>query len=553
MLIRLKGGLLYDPKQHLAGDRRDLFIQDDRIVAPPPSDRTIDLEYDLNDLVVMGGAIDIHTHIAGGKLALARQLMPEQQAGARVGRIVGRSGTGGFLPSAAETGYRYAELGYAACFEPAVLPSNARAAHLEMADVSLVDSGGYVLLGNDPLLFELLAEKAPPARIAEYVSWMVHATQCLGVKVVNPGGIDAFKWNVRQLDLDDEHPRYGVTPRAVVAALTRAVDDLRLGHPLHVHASNLGVPGNWQSTLATIRAAEGRRIHLAHAQFHSYGTEGSHKFSSRAAEIAECINRHPEVSLDVGQIVFGQTVTVSADTMHQFANRKLARPARWCIQDFECEAGCGVVPFRYRDKKFVHALQWAIGLELLLLIRNPWQVLLTTDHPNGGPFTSYPHLIRLLMDRGFRESVLDELPKGIDSVTNLRGISREYSLHEVAVMTRCAPARLLGLSKLGHLGVGGSADIVAYRPQQDRQAMFARPAFVFRRGVRAVRDGQLLENHSLPTACWVARPSLDPATEKWLAPRFAEHHLVRAGNFRISEAEMSEEMGRSLRVQDPWF
>src|SRR5690606_5814451 len=141
------------------------------------------------------------------------------------------------------------------------------------------------------------------------------ATQCIGIKVVNPGGISAFKFNARRLDLDEASPHYGVTPRRVIAALTRALEELGVPHPLHVHTSNLGVPGNIASTLATMDAAEGRRIHLTHAQFHSYGTEGERGFSSAAARLAEAVNAHPNVSIDVGQIMFGQTVTASADTM----------------------------------------------------------------------------------------------------------------------------------------------------------------------------------------------------------------------------------------------
>ena len=60
-------------------------------------------------------------------------------------------------------------------------------------------------------------------------------------------------------------------------------------------------------------------------------------------------------------------------------------PKRWVAMDIECEAGCGVLPFRYKDKSFVNALQWAIGLELFLLIEDPWRIALTTDHPNGAP------------------------------------------------------------------------------------------------------------------------------------------------------------------------
>ncbi len=71
--------------------------------------------------------------------------------------------------------------------------------------------------------------------------------------------------------------------------------------------------------------------------------------------------------------------------------------------DIECDAGCGVVPMRYRDKSYVNALQWAIGLETFLLMDDPWRIFLTTDHPNGAPFFTYPHLIRLLMDKSFRD------------------------------------------------------------------------------------------------------------------------------------------------------
>ena len=66
------------------------------------------------------------------------------------------------------------------------------------------------------------------------------------------------------------------------------------------------------------------------------------------------------------------------------------------------EAGCGIVPIKYKDKSLVHALQWAIGLEWYLLVEDPWRVAMSTDHPNGGSFLAYPQIIRLLMDRTYR-------------------------------------------------------------------------------------------------------------------------------------------------------
>jgi formylmethanofuran dehydrogenase subunit A len=95
-----------------------------------------------------------------------------------------------------------------------------------------------------------------------------------------------------------------------------------------------------QTTLDTIQGAEGVPMHLTHIQFHSYGTEGDFKFSSGAAEIAEAINKHKNITVDVGQILFGQTVTASGDNMRQFAGAPHAHPNKWVCMDIECEAGC---------------------------------------------------------------------------------------------------------------------------------------------------------------------------------------------------------------------
>jgi formylmethanofuran dehydrogenase subunit A len=213
---------------------------------------------------------------------------------------------------------------------------------------------------------------------------------------------------------------------------------------------------------------------------------------SGSIELAERINRSPELTLDVGQIVFGQTVTVSADTQAQYRNSRHARPAKAIISDVECVGGCGVVPMRYENRHYVGSLQWTIGLELLLLIQNPYQVFLTTDHPNGGPFTSYPHLMRLLMDRTFRQAALEAIHPEAAELSMLRHLEREYTLDEIAILTRAAPAQLLGLSERGHLREGAVADLVFYRPQADWEATFAQAQSVWKSGCEIVRGGEII-------------------------------------------------------------
>ncbi len=539
----LRGGRIFDPAQGRAGDGADLFFADGRIISAPhgsPAARDIDV----SGKVVMAGGIDMHSHIAGGKVNIARSLMiadqrenPDARAGGlRSGGL--RSGGGRAGPTTFTTGYRYAELGYTAVFEPAMVPANARHAHAELADTPMIDKGCYVMLGNDDCFLRLLARGAAASELADYVAWMMRATQAIAVKVVNPGGISAFKFNGRSLHFDDPSPFYEITPRRIVTALATALRDLGVVHPLHIHANDLGLPGNVETTLATIAAADGLPIHLTHLQFHSYGTEGDRRFSSAAARIAEAVNRSRHVSVDIGQVMFGQTVTASGDTMSQYRNRRFASPKKWVCMDIECDGGCGLVPFRYRDQNFVNALQWAIGLELFLLIEDPWRVFLTTDHPNGAPFTTYPHLIRLLMDKGFRDSMLATIHPEAAAASTLGSIRREYSLDEIAIITRAGPARILGLADRGHLGAGAAADITVLADDPDREAMFSRPALVFKDGTQVVRDGRVIA--SVQGGTHVTEPAYDRAIESRIDSFFAENLTVRAGNFRISDDQVAE-------------
>ncbi|MHA1180564.1 MAG: formylmethanofuran dehydrogenase subunit A [Alphaproteobacteria bacterium] len=548
MLIKLSGAKVYDPANSVNGELRDVYVDGGKIVSPDSGAR-VDKEYDLKGRVIMAGAIDPHTHIGGGKVTIARTLMPEDHQMDEVAHTeLTRAGTGHALPSTMITGYRYAEMGYTAGFEPAVLPANARQAHMELGDTPMIDKGGFVMLGSDDFILRLISEKKDFELIKDYVAWTMRAAQAIAVKIVNPGGISAFKFNQRKLDLDERHPYYDLTPRDIVVTLARALTELGVTHPVHVHGCNLGIPGNVESTLATIRAADGLPLHLTHIQFHSYGTEGDRHFSSGAARIAELLNKNPNVSIDVGQVLFGQTCTASGESMRLYAGAKHADPKRWVVMDIECDAGCGIVPFRYRDKSFVHALQWAIGLETFLLCEDPWRIFLTTDHPNGAPFFCYPHLIRLLMDRGFRQDMMQKVNPDALKYSSLPTLNREYSLYEIAILTRAGPARSLGLKDRGHLGPGASADITVYFDKADREAMFTKPELVFKNGELIVRDGKVIK--VVQGATHVSRPEYDKAIEKPLKEYFDRYHTMRMENFKLSDDEIIEG-GRGEIVVQP--
>lgn len=490
---KLAGGHVVDPASGVDGVC-DLWIEGGRIVAPPDRAERPARVLDARGYVVMPGGVDVHCHIAGSKVNAARLFRPEEaRAGTPWRKSHGcRSGTGGSVPSTFSTGYRYAGLGYTFALDAAIAPLGARQARFELADTPVIDKAFLVLVGNNHFLMDRIRE-GRRAAVRDYLAWLIGTTRAYGVKVVDPGGVESWKQARGQPSaLDDEVPGFGVTPRTISVEVARAVDELRLPHPMHIHGLNLGLPGNAASTRALLDALNGHRVHIAHAQFQSYGGENGDVASMQSAvsELAALVNERPDVSLDVGQVVFGETTSMTADgPVGQFLHALSGR--KWISHDVEHETGCGVVPITYDDRNFVHALQWAIGLEWLLLVDDPWKVALSTDHPNGGSFLAYPQIMALLMNRSLRADLLARLPDKTRAACVLPDLDREYSLAEIAVVTRAAPARMLGLADRGHLGPGAAADITIYAPDDDRVRMFQMPRWVIKDGIIVVEDGEL--------------------------------------------------------------
>ena len=534
--LRIAGGLVYDPANAVDGDVRDICIEDGRIVASLPVTAP---RLDARGLVVMPGGVDMHCHVASSSVNVARRLLPEDH-----GRhpatapllddtaAVPRSGTDGTVPTTFTTGYRYAGLGYTTVFDAAVAPIMARTAHSQLDDTPIVDGGFFALLGNDDCLLRLI-DAGDRERTREYAAWMLAAVGAYAIKIVNPAGVELWKRGTKErTDLDTALGSSRVTPRAILETLVDAANTLQLPHGAHIHCNNLGLPGNSVTTLATMAALDGRRAHFTHLQFHSYGKSPEGRWQSAAREIVEYVNAHQNISGDVGQVMFGPAATITADAPVEYLLHK-SSGRKWANVDIELETGCGVVPHEYRDRNAVAALQWAIGLELFLLSADPWRLVLSTDHPNGGSFMSYPELIRLLMDRVYRDEQIARVEQKLLAGSALAdGLGREYSLSEIAVVTRAGPARLLGLRNKGHLGVGADADVTVYVPDDNRATMFSTPRYVVKGGVLVVEEGQL---RRAPTGHRLyVRPPFDQSVTHDIERYFDQYGTVRFANVPVA-------------------
>jgi len=563
MSLLIKNGFVYDPLNKIDGERMDICIRGGRIVEKVDEGRAEVI--DASGMVVMPGGVDIHCHIAGSEVNTGRLLRPEDHVEDVEPRTaVTRSGVGHSVPSTFTTGYRYARMGYTTVMNPSMPPLEARHTHEELDDTPMVDKATYPLLGDWWFALEYLRD-GMVEECARHIAWMVAATKGYAVKLVNPGGLEAWGFGRNVRDIDDPVPHFNITPREIIRGLCRVNRLLHMPHTIHVHTNNLGRPGNYVTALETMKCVEdlarGDRpvIHVTHCQFSAFKGSSWGTLESGAGEIARYVNRHRHVTLDMGQVYFTDTTTMTADGPFQYILHQLSGN-KWVNHDVETETSAGIVPFTYHRKSPVHATQWSIGLELALLIEDPWRVFLTTDHPNGAPFTTYPRIMAWLLSRVSRERTLKTVSRTARERSLLPSIDREYTLLEVAVATRAGTARALGLGRKGHLGVGADADVAVYslNPEQvdvsrkfiTTRRAFERAAYTVKGGEIVVRDGEVVRP-VVGRTFWV---DVEPASDPWevdadLKRRFREYWTVEYENYPVPEEYLAAPSPITVRAE----
>ena len=485
MNLIIKNGYVFDPMNGIDGEKMDIFVKDGKIVEELSPNEMKDAKViDASNKTVMPGGVDSHTHVAGAKVTHGRLLCPEYQYKHPIKKTdITHSGSGKVLPSSYVMGYKYALMGYTTICEAATPPMLARHTHEELKHVPIVNKCAYLMFGNNWFVMKYLKE-GDIEKTAAYVAWMNRIHKTYGIKIVNPAGVENWGWGLNIYSLDEPNLHFEITPREIIRGLAEVNEILGYPMSIHVHANGLGHPGNWEITKETLKIPEDikanpkvevneeiktkvpyereQSIYLTHVQFNAFGGTSWKDFESGTREIIDYVNKSKHVVIDSGCVIFGPAICMTGDGPNLYDLAVLAG-GKWSNADVELECGSGIVPFTYKKKNGVHSVQWAMGLELLLGVKDPWKVIMTTDSPNGGSFTNYPKVISWLMSKKAMEDMLKECHKWASERTDLPNMDREYTLYEIATVTRATPAKAVGLAPMkGHLGVGADADIAIY-------------------------------------------------------------------------------------------
>ena len=554
--IIVKGGFIIDPTRKIDGDVGDIAIKDGKIVEKVSSSAKV---IDAKGKIVMAGGVDVHSHVAGPKVNVGRLMRPEDKLLAGVSRSAmaknGHRMESGFsIPSTFKTGYDYARMGYGFVMEAAMPPIHSPHVHEEIHDTPIIDEAALPVFGNNWFVMEYL-KNGEVENTASYIAWLLRATKGYGVKVVNPGGTAAWGWGLNCLKLDDKVPYFEVTPREIITGLLKANEYLGLPHSMHVHQNDLGNPGNYQGTIESLKISEGIKpknkfgrdqvLHSTHLQFHSYKGDNWANFESGAKEVMDYVNKNKAITIDTGNVTLDETTTMTADGPFEHHLHGLNH-LKWANVDVEMETAAGVVPYVYDKDIKVCDIQWAIGLELALFAKDMNRTFLTTDHPNAGPFTRYPRVIKWLMSKKAREATLGTFrhKDKVVEATHLHGMDRELTLFEIAQMTRSGPAKCLGLSNIyGGLAPGMIGDVGVFdlnhtsmpSDAEKIESAFQRAACFIKSGEIVVKDGEIT-GHGHKQTVWVnVNMPENPQVMRDITQSFTKDYTVQLQNYAVKD------------------
>jgi len=557
--ILIKNGIVFDPLNGINGETLDIAVKNGKIVDLSQINPSTALVIDAKGKVVMPGGIDIHSHIAGAKVNIGRLMRPEDHYLTNKPHKlpIRRAETGLTVPNVFRIGYDYARMGYTLVVEPATPPIKTRHTHEELDDIPIIDKAAFLLVDSNWLALDLITMGSREL-LASYLAWLLSTTKTYSLKLVDPGSDITWVLTGRGIDIDDQIPAYNITPRDIIREMGYAAQLLNLPHKLHIHCNRLGYPGNYLTTIKTMditkdipRLSDTPVLHVTHVQFTGYKGDCWSTLESGGEDIAKTLRADPHVTLDLGQVILGRpSTTMTADAPFEYVLYHLTR-WKWVNADTEVESAAGIVPYAYKKRSYVNTIQWVIGLEIALLTSDPWRVIPTTDHPNAGPFKDYPVMFSWLISRRAREELMKEVNQRALRKAVLPALETEFTLYDLAIMTRAAPAKLLGLGKFkGHLGIGADADIAIYdlnpkevdpsREYEKFVKSFKRAWLVIKGGEIVVKEGEIVKTVYGKT--YYAEPEvpveLKKELEAFLAKKFREYYSITKDSFIIREHEL---------------
>ncbi len=120
----------------------------------------------------------------------------------------------------------------------------------------------------------------------------------------------------------------------------------------------------------------------------------------------------------------------------------------------------------------------------------------------------------------------------------LKDLKKEFSLYEIATMTRTAAARLLGLHDRGHLLPGGIADIAVYSEQANKEAMVTAADLLFKNGELVVKQGVIQQRRQGTTQ--TIPTQFHPHIKRHIQAYYDRFYNLSLENFKVEDVSFRQ-------------
>ena len=454
--LLVKNGFVFDPFNNIEGDKKDILIDNGKVVDKFVSGKDIK-EIDAKGKTVIPAAVEIHAHVASQQLNWVRLLGSANQDFQKLWN-------GLTLNAIAKD---YISNGYTFILEANVFPSLTKQTIFDLKRLPVLDKA-FLLNTSNLWALELEFQKKMVEEGAVFLSNLLEKVKGFGLKVYNPFEAEYWNWKVIRKNLTEKGRLFNFTPMDVYEKLPRFVEHLGLPHSIHAHIEGYETHYSKENLLATLNKVKSLGLkpnsksdfvikrsqifHLAHSS--SYNIDGDN------SELIKFYNENQDFDMDLGFIGFNALnplITSDRHLINKLINS--ADPYKLIRSSVESEGDSFATLRKFSKKKKEDCIMWANAIDLALNI-TPWQLQFSVNYPNYADIINLPEIASWLISNNAREQYMNDMEVSFLKGNSIASNDKTLTFNDFIILTRSSPAKALGIGSIkGNLGLGADGDL----------------------------------------------------------------------------------------------
>ena len=454
--LLVKNGFVFDPFNNIEGEKKDILIENGKVVDKFVSSSDI-REIDAKGKTVIPAALEIHAHVASQQLNWVRLLGSNNQD-------FQKQWNGLTLNTIAKD---YVSNGYTFILEANVFPSLTKQTIFDLKRLPVLDKA-FLLNTSNLWALELEFQKEMIEEGAVLLSDLLEKVKGFGLKAYNPFEAEYWNWKVVRKNLIDKGRLFNFAPMDVYEKLPRFVEHLGLPHSIHAHIEGYETHNSKENLLITLNKVKSLGLkpnpknnlgikrsqifHLAHGS--SYNIDGDN------SELIKFYGENQDFDMDLGFIGFNSLNPLITSDRHLINKLITSENSSKLIRSSIESEGDSFSTFRnFKKNNKDDCVMWANAIDLALHI-DPWQLQFSVNYPNYANIINLPEISSWLISTKAREQFMNGMEPTFLKNNPITSIREELSFNDFIIITRSSPAKSLGIGSIkGNLGLGADGDL----------------------------------------------------------------------------------------------